>query len=309
MEWIENRWRDLTGLGSAGWLTIAAWAALALGVVALAYLHRQLRQYHQRKADQVRPHVAVFMEQHPADWHIIELVVRNFGQTAAHDVRFEFTHPPTVAKYEERYDESLPEIVELHLPSELTVLAPGQEWRTVWDSARDRAEFGGSIRSRFDGVVTYHDRARPEGADKSRAWRRRREFQNRVVLDWATLQPVPRLELMTTHDLARQERQKLELLRSVLNYLHYASKETRADVLRAEFERVNRAAEENQDRWRNKQLDETTVLDFPWIDRNGTPVRDRARENDRAHVHDEAHDGVMVPATRDPAGRHHRNGG
>jgi hypothetical protein len=37
-------------------------------------------------------------------------------------------------------------------------------------------------------------------------------------------------------------------------------------------------------------------------------VQDRAHENDRAPAHDGVHDRVMVPATRDAAGRHHRNG-
>lgn len=32
---------------------------------------------------------------------------------------------------------------------------------------------------------------------------------------------------MLTHDLAKREKQKLELLRSMLTYFHYASKETR----------------------------------------------------------------------------------
>ncbi|BCI51685.1 hypothetical protein NIIDNTM18_09630 [Mycolicibacterium litorale] len=158
----------------------------------------------------------MFMEPHPSDWHVIELVVRNFGQSAAHDVRFDFTHPPTVARYEDRAD-GIPDIAELQLPNELPVLAPGQEWRTVWDSAIDRNELAGSIRSRFDGTVTYYDRPRPPRRE-GRAWRHRTEYTNRVVLDWSTLQPVQRLELMTSHDLARQEKQKLELLRTVLTY-------------------------------------------------------------------------------------------
>lgn len=142
--------------------------------------------------------------------------MRNFGQSAAHDVRFDFTHPPTVARYEDRAD-GIPDIAELQLPNELPVLAPGQEWRTVWDSAIDRNELAGSIRSRFDGTVTYYDRPRPPRRE-GRAWRHRTEYTNRVVLDWSTLQPVQRLELMTSHDLARQEKQKLELLRTVLTY-------------------------------------------------------------------------------------------
>jgi hypothetical protein len=267
VDWIEDRWRGLTELGSAGWLAIAAWAALLLGVVALVLVIRQLRSARELRADELKPHVVMYMEPHPTDWHVIELVVRNYGQTAAYDIRFDFTHPPTVARYEDRAD-GIPDIVELQLPTELPILAPGQEWRTVWDSAVDRNELAGSIRSRFDGVVRFYD----QPARAGRRSRHRKEHTSRVVLDWATLQPVQRLELMTSHDLARQERQKLELLRTVLTYFQYASKETRPDVLRAEIERMTNAVKETQDRWRTREHDETTVLDFPWIDRNGAPV-------------------------------------
>ena len=71
-----------------------------------------------------------------------------------------------------------------------------------------------------------------------------------MVLDWASLPPVQRIELMTSHDLAKREKQKLELLRSLLTYFHYAAKETRADVFRSEIERINRAVDETKDRWR-----------------------------------------------------------
>lgn len=59
---------------------------------------------------------------------------------------------------------------------------------------------------------------------------------------------------MLTHDLAKREKQKLELLRSMLTYFHYASKETRPDVFRAEIDRMNRAVRETQDRWRTRQV-------------------------------------------------------
>lgn len=135
MEWFRDRWADLSGLGSAGWLTIAAWAGLALGLSALLFTARALKRNRLIKSDELRPHVVVYMEPHPADWHVIELVVRNFGKSAAHNIRFEFTHPLTVGRYEDTREDGLPEIAELRLPSELTQLAPGQEWRTVWDSA------------------------------------------------------------------------------------------------------------------------------------------------------------------------------
>lgn len=270
MEWIEDRWAELTDLGSGGWLAIAAWAALAIGLVVLLYAHRQVTKNRMLKTEQVRPHVTMFMEPHAADWHVIELVVKNFGSTAAHDVQLDFINHPTVAAYEDTGYDGPPEVAELDLPSELTSLAPGQEWRTVWDSAISREELGGNIRSRFDGRLTYYDKPRPNRDKASKSWGKRRAFETKVTLDWATLQPVQRLELMTSHDLAKREKQKLELLRAVLTYYHYASKETRPDVFRQELDRMNRAIRETQDRWRTRQLDQTTELDFPWINNGAT---------------------------------------
>lgn len=267
VKWISDRWHDLTALGSGSWLAIAAWAALFFGVVVLIAANRQINRNRQLKRDQVRPQVTMFMEPHASDWHLIELVVRNFGQTAAHNIEFDFTNSPTVAIYEDSDHDGELDVTELYLPSELTVLAPGQEWRTIWDSAISREELGGSIRSRFEGAVVYYDLPRPdEGRRAPRFGPRRREFESKVVLDWTALQPVQRLELMTTHDLAKREKQKLELLRSVLTYFHYASKETQPDVFRAEIDRMNRAVRETQDRWRTRQFDQTTELDFPWVD-------------------------------------------
>ena len=99
-------------------------------------------------------------------------------------------------------------------------------------SALDRRQLGKSIESRFDGVVTYYDK--PVGAS-GRVKGRRQQLRATAVLDWATLHPVERLELLTTHDLARKEKQKLELLRGLLTYFHYATRETREEVLREEI--------------------------------------------------------------------------
>lgn len=262
MVWIQDRWHQLSEVGSGTWLAWAAWAALALGVVALIYTHRQIQRGRRLAAEQSRPHVAMFMEPHASDWHVIELVVRNFGKTAAHNIRFSFAQPPTVAEYEDAHD-GYTNLVELQLPSEVATLAPGQEWRTVWDSALDRAELGDGIESRFTGTVTYYDR--PDDRPGWKFWQpRRRPLQTDVVLDWDSLPPVQRIELMTTHDRARREKQKLELLRGVLSYFHYASKETRADVLRSEIERINRVAAEVQERWRTRQFDEPTDVRLPW---------------------------------------------
>ncbi len=133
----------------------------------------------------------------------------------------------------------------------------------VWDSALDRAEIGTGIESRFTGTLIYYDRP-----DKPRGWRfwqgERPVLQANVVLDWDALPPVQRIELMTTHDLAKREKQKLELLRGLLTYFHYASKETRPEVFRSEIERINGAVQETQDRWRTRLLDEPTDVSLRW---------------------------------------------
>ena len=130
--WIEDRWHALTGVGSGTWLAIAMWVAVAVGLAALLYAHRQLKRNRALRLEQMRPHVAMFMEPHASDWHLVELVVKNYGQTAAHNVSFSFENPPTVAQYENEHN-GLVGIAELALPSEIPVLAPGQEWRTGWD--------------------------------------------------------------------------------------------------------------------------------------------------------------------------------
>lgn len=273
--WIQGTWHGVTNVESSTWLAWAAWAAIVLGIIALVVINHQLGRSRQLATEQSRPHVGVLMEPHAADWHVIELVVRNFGKTAAYNVRFSFTNPPTVAEYENSSD-GYAEVVELQLPSEIPVLAPGQEWRLVWDSALDRAEIGGGIESRFTGTVTYFDR--PDAPRGWRFWQRERpQLQTDVVLDWDALPPVQRIELMTTHDLAKREKQKLELLRSLLTYFHYASKETRADVFRSEIERINNAVAETQDRWRVRQQDAPTDVGLRW----GGPGTDAANHRAR----------------------------
>ena len=262
MGWIQGSWHGVTNVESSTWIAWAAWAAIALAIVTLVFTNHQINRNRRVAAEQTRPHVGVLMEPHAADWHVIELVVKNFGQTAAYDIGFSFTNPPTVAEYENAAD-GYADVAELQLPGELPVLAPGQEWRMVWDSALDRAEIGSGIESRFAGTVSYYDR--PETPRGWRFWERdRRALRTDVVLDWDALPPVQRIELMTTHDLAKREKQKLELLRSLLTYFHYASKETRPEVFRSEIERINKAVLETQDRWRTRQLDQPTDVQLRW---------------------------------------------
>jgi hypothetical protein len=242
VDWFRN----LADLSAGAWTALAAWLAVVAGIAALVYAWRQYQRAKEQTAELMQPNVAMFMEPSASDWHLVELVVKNFGRTPAYGIRFDFANPPTVGKYENAYDDRYVDIAQLNLPSEIPYLAPTQEWRIVWDSALDRKELGEAIASRFDGAVTYY--AEPKTGQKGK--RGRKQFRSTAVLDWATLHPVERMELLTTHDLARQEKQKLELLRNLLTYYHYATSESREEVLRVEINRVRAAADELRDRYR-----------------------------------------------------------
>ncbi|MCT7658286.1 hypothetical protein N4S67_07615 [Mycobacterium sp. CPCC 205710] len=272
MDWLEK----VADIPAGAWLAAAAWLAVVVGIAALVYAWRQYQRAKQQTAELMQPNVAMYMEPAANDWHLIELVVKNFGRTPAFGIRFEFANPPTVGKYETSYEDRYVDVVPLNLPAEIPYLAPSQEWRIVWDSALDRRELGEAIASRFDGAVTYWDQPKNGPGRKTR-----QQFRSTTVLDWATLHPVERLELLTTHDLARQEKQKLELLRHLLTYYHYATSESREEVLRSEINRVRSAAEELRDRYREQfsaPVDANTG-DFDFDEANTQVINGRHRRD------------------------------
>lgn len=273
---------DVANMSAGAWIALASWVAVVALIAALVYAWRQYQRVQGQNAELTQPNVAMYMEPSATDWHLIELVVKNFGRTPAYGIRFEFANPPTVGKYEIAYEDRYVDITDLNLPSEIPYLAPSQEWRIVWDSALDRRELGEAIASRFHGAVTYFDE--PKGRDSKQ---KRYQYRSSAVLDWATLHPVERLELLTTHDLARQEKQKLELLRNLLSYYHYAASESREEVLRAEINRVRAAADELRDRYRAQY-------------NHNAPVTNNAANNNVDTAFEEAHTTVIN-------GRHRRD--
>src|SRR5215218_4929522 len=134
-------------MSAGGWTALAAWLAVMVGIGALVYAWRQYQQAKEQTAELMQPNVAMFMEPSASDWHLVELVVKNFGQKPAYGIQLEFASPPTVARYESADAENYVDIVPLKLPAEIPYLAPSQEWRTVWDSALDRKQLGESIGS------------------------------------------------------------------------------------------------------------------------------------------------------------------
>jgi hypothetical protein len=62
----------------------AALGTLAVAIGAVYAAFQQVRQARELREEQARPYVAVFMEPSTRSPRVIDLVIRNFGSTAAH---------------------------------------------------------------------------------------------------------------------------------------------------------------------------------------------------------------------------------
>jgi hypothetical protein len=136
--WTPDDW-------SAFGTNFTALIALAAGIVAW----RQLREARRLRLEQAQPYVVCFAERTPGHDQALDIVIRNFGTTAARDIALKVT-PPLMRS---GHAGNPPE--EVKLPAALPVLVPGQEWRTWWDLGISRAEV--DLVSRHDAVVSYKD--------------------------------------------------------------------------------------------------------------------------------------------------------
>ncbi|MCX4096170.1 hypothetical protein [Nocardia sp. alder85J] len=96
--WFGDAWDWLLHVRADAWAATAGWAtaAIALGTVVVAgiYVRKQVRaaldqadEARKTREEQAQPNVTIFMDHNPADWDFLELVIKNFGATPAHNVR------------------------------------------------------------------------------------------------------------------------------------------------------------------------------------------------------------------------------
>lgn len=116
------------------WLTaIAALLTASVAVAAVAIASGQLREARRLRREQAQPYVVAYMEASAGTNSYVDLVVRNFGNTAAFDVRM-------TAGHELQRSDGSGGVEAVGLFETLPTLVPGQEWRTFWDFGRSRSE-------------------------------------------------------------------------------------------------------------------------------------------------------------------------
>lgn len=172
---------------------IGAGAAVATFLVALFALLFARRQILEAKAaraqaaaletERAQPYVVMYTEPSGATQLLIDLVIRNYGQTSATNVRIALDPWPQRSP-----DPGSAESEPVALPDVIPVLAPGQEWRTVWDSSKDRRDT--DLPDRHTGQLTY------EGIDHE-------PRTSDVVLDWSVYKTRRWVEVRSVHDAAQ----------------------------------------------------------------------------------------------------------
>jgi hypothetical protein len=117
---------------------IAESTTAVIAAAALFFASRQVREARATRKAVAQPNVVVYVEMNATEWRHLDLIVRNFGQTAAYSIKFEgLAHLDVVSSKNELTGKT----DTLYLPETIAVLAPGQEWRTVWDSVAAREQY------------------------------------------------------------------------------------------------------------------------------------------------------------------------
>lgn len=192
--WVERIAGAISAPTVADWIVAAGavtTAIVAVGAAIFAWGQVKEARVARRQArdldtNRSQPYVVVYAESSPITPLIIDLVVRNYGLTAAYGVKVQISPWPS------RFvtGEAEPEAVQF--PYEIAVLAPGQEWRTFWDHSPDRKKSG--LPDRFEGTVNYL------GIDNM-------PLSQPIVLDWAVFKSRIWTNVYGVHDAAKALRE------------------------------------------------------------------------------------------------------
>jgi hypothetical protein len=169
-DWKPDAWAALGTWTTAG-------VALVAGLVALG----QLAEARVLRREQAQPYVVAFIETSAAQPNnFVEIVARNFGATAAYDVRLKIDPPPRRATMSQQPD--------VWLPERIPVLVPGQEWRTFWDAGHRR----------FESDLPRHHKATVDFADSHG-----RRYTLDSILDWDAYFGRSQVSVYGTHHSAK----------------------------------------------------------------------------------------------------------
>lgn len=175
-----------------GWGTMLTFVVAA--VAALVAWH-QFKDARNLRREQAQPYVVVYAEPSSVRARFIEVVIKNFGTTGARDL--EITTSPPLQRTNPGGGEGIETV---HLPDGTPFMAPGQEWRTLWDLGPRRE--ASDLPDRHDVSVSYTDSYKKRHTTKS-------------VLDWSLFRGRMNIGMKNINDVVAQ----LETIARVLDRL------------------------------------------------------------------------------------------
>lgn len=213
-------------LTSGAWSAIAAWATFLVAAIAAGFAYFQVKVARQTREEQAQPNVVAFAESTPQHMQYLDIVIRNFGSTPAYHVTIEAS--PEIRRTPDDQNEGSPSVVKF---SEISILAPNQEIRTLWDYAVEREEYMDALRenrdqkvidsakfaalelgSRHEAVVRYKD-----GHGKG--------YEVKSTLDFNILRDTQFVKTYTLHDLTKRVETQTEQIAKIASALNDFSKE------------------------------------------------------------------------------------
>lgn len=141
------------------WSALAAWATVAIAIGAAWFAYQQVTEARKTREKVAQPDVVVYVDHNESDWQQIDLVIKNFGQTPAYNIRL--TVPP-LKRVPFTNQVTGEEVTEVFVPDTIAVLAPGQAWRTMWDDGQEMAHYEGPLPSKFVGSIAFDDKLIPD---------------------------------------------------------------------------------------------------------------------------------------------------
>lgn len=163
------------------WSALAAWVTVFIAIGAAWFAYQQVTEARRTRERVAQPDVVMYIDHNPVDWHHMDIVIKNFGQTPAYNVRVVGLPPLQVVPFENASTGE--QVTTLYVPKSIAVLAPGQEWRSAWESGIDIEEYDGELPTNYIGTVRFDDKMI---ADKE-------SFENPISLDTNTFKNMIRI--------------------------------------------------------------------------------------------------------------------
>ncbi len=170
---------SLWNLSPLAWSAIASWVGITIAFGAACVAWRQVKEARRLRDERSQPYVVAYLDPIEASPKSIDLVIKNFGLTAATDVRVKFCVPLESAVLGSP----------ISTPKTIPVLVPGQEWRTFWDATHARGA-NRELPRLYTAQVAFNDS------------RRKKTFQFQFDLDWNVLIERGYVTVYTIHDAA-----------------------------------------------------------------------------------------------------------